>query len=245
MLDMGFEPQLKAVFTGLPAVRQTLLFTATWPETVRKLAASYMREDPVNIFVGGGVDAELSANTSVEQQFVHATDDEKDKKLYDLLCGLDENARVIAFANTKRRCEYLAKLFWDEGFGSCAIHGDRTQAEREKALSAFSKKESPLMFATSVASRGLDLPSVTHVINFDMARDVDEYIHRIGRTGRAGATGKAITFWNPDYDKECSPALIKIARDAGQHVPDWLLKHQGTKATKLWQPKSIDVQPSA
>ena len=241
MLDMGFEPQLKAVFGGLPSARQTLLFTATWPKSVRKLAGSYMKGDAVNIFVGGSEDAELAANVAVSQEFVHATDDEKDKKLYDLLCTLDEGSRVIAFANTKRRCEHLAKTFWDEGFGSVAIHGDKPQAEREKALKRFADNECPLMFATSVAARGLDLQKVTHVINFDMARDVEEYVHRIGRTGRAGATGKAVTFWNPDYDKECAPALIKIARDAGQPIPDWLAKFDSAKANKLWSIKAAEA----
>lgn len=245
MLDMGFEPQLKAVFAGLPEKRQTLLFTATWPKTVRKLAASYMCKEAVNIFVGGTEDAELAANVSVSQEFVHATDDQKDKKLYDFLCALEEGSRVIAFANTKRRCEHLAKTFWDEGFGSVAIHGDKPQVEREKALAKFARDECPLMFATSVAARGLDLPKVTHVINFDMARDVEEYVHRIGRTGRAGATGTAVTFWNPDYDKECAPALIKIARDAGQSIPEWLAKFESTKANKLWSTKAAEVAAAA
>ncbi|KAL1519911.1 hypothetical protein AB1Y20_023400 [Prymnesium parvum] len=246
MLDMGFEPQLKAIFGGLPEQRQTLLFTATWPKSVRKLASTYMRsgEDAVNIFSGGSaedVDAGPVANISVSQEFVHATDDEKEKKLYDLLCELEEGSRVIAFANTKRRCEHLATLFWNEGFGSCAIHGDKPQAERESALAKFANNDCPLMFATSVAARGLDIKKVTHVINFDMARDVEEYVHRIGRTGRAGASGKAITFWNPDYDKECAPGLVKIARTAGQPVPDWLAKYEKAKANKLWATSAAEA----
>mmetsp|Transcript_12135 Transcript_12135/g.25621 ORF Transcript_12135/g.25621 Transcript_12135/m.25621 type:complete len:109 (+) Transcript_12135:1415-1741(+) len=97
------------------------------------------------------------------------------------------------------------------------------------------------MFATSVAARGLDIKKVTHVINFDMARDVEEYVHRIGRTGRAGASGKAITFWNPDYDKECAPGLVKIARTAGQPVPDWLAKYEKAKANKLWATSAAEA----
>jgi superfamily II DNA/RNA helicase len=95
-----------------------------------------------------------------------------------------------------------------------AIHGDKRQDERERALAEFVANKKPLMFATDVAARGLDIKGVTHVINFDMARDVESYVHRIGRTGRAGELGDAITFWNPDYDKECTPALCKIARNA-------------------------------
>ena len=181
---------------------------------------------------GGHDDCELSANIAVSQSFVQATDDEKDAKLWNLLSELEEGSRVIVFANTKRRVDNLAKTFYD--FGTCAIHGDRSQKEREAALASFIANTHPLMVATDVAARGLDIKLVTHVINYDMARDVEDYVHRIGRTGRAGAVGTAITFWNPDYDKECSPALIKIARRAGQPVPDWLAKHEGGKANKLW-----------
>ena len=91
------------------------------------------------------------------------------------------------------------------------------------------------MVATDVAARGLDVKGVTHVVNFDMARDVEAYVHRIGRTGRAGATGASITFWNPDYDKECAPALVTIARKAEQSVPDWLAKYEKTKTSKAWK----------
>ncbi|EKX45601.1 hypothetical protein GUITHDRAFT_71226, partial [Guillardia theta CCMP2712] len=221
MLDMGFEPQIKKVFDALPAVeaRQTLFFTATWPKAVRKMAGKFLKEDLFQIFVDGGEDAELSANKAVKQRFVHATDDEKDAKLWKILVELPENARVVCFANTKRRVDYLSKQ----------------QQDRDKALAQFVKGEAPLMIATDVAARGLDIKGVTHVINFDMARDVESYVHRIGRTGRAGELGESITFWNPDYDKECAPALIKIAKDAGQEVPDWLLKFEKVKTNKSWK----------
>ncbi|KOO32954.1 dead deah box [Chrysochromulina tobinii] len=214
LLDMGFEPQLKKTFSALPEARQTLLFSATWPKTV-----------------------------PVSQAFVHATDDEKDAKLYQSLCELEEGARVIVFANTKRRVDNLAKTFAE--FGTCAIHGDKQQKDRESALAAFIANKAPLMVATDVAARGLDIKLVTHVYNYDMARDVESYVHRIGRTGRAGALGKAITFWNPDYDKECAPALIRIARKAGQPVPDWLAKHENAKATKLWNVDKADKEAEA
>ena len=97
------------------------------------------------------------------------------------------------------------------------------------------------MFATDVAARGLDIKGVTHVMNFDMARDVESYVHRIGRTGLAGELGEAVTFWNPDYDKECTPALCKIARNAGQEVPEWLTKYEKNKAAKLWKADKVDA----
>lgn len=209
MLDMGFEAQIKQIFSNLPRSRQVLLFSATWPKSVRKLASAYLRSDDkeknvVEVFLGGSgnPNAELEANKSISQTFIQATDDEKDNKMYDILCGLNEQSRVVVFANTKRRVEMLAKIFNE--FGTCAVHGDKNQIDREKALKSFVDHQCPLMVATDVAARGLDIKGVTHVINYDMARDVESYVHRIGRTGRAGELGESITFWNPDYDKECS-----------------------------------------
>ena len=92
-----------------------------------------------------------------------------------------------------------------------------------------------------MAARGLDIRGVTHVVNFDMARDVESYVHRIGRTGRAGAKGAAVTFWNRDYDKDCTPALCRIARGAGQAVPDWLAKYEKAKAAKTWRVENVDA----
>jgi len=159
----------------------------------------------------------------------------KIKKLYDLLCGLKETSSVVIFANTKRRVDYVAKAFWDEGFSTVAVHGDKPQHERDASLRKFTNKEVNIMVATDVAARGLDIKCVTHVINFDMARDVESYVHRIGRTGRAGEVGEAITFWNPDYDKECSPALVVIAKNAGQQVPPFLQKYGKGKTSRQWK----------
>eukprot|EP00947_MAST-08B_sp_MAST-8B-sp1_P002842 g2842.t1 len=246
MLDMGFEPQIKKIFAALPAAaaRQTLMFSATFPKGIRRLAAAFLRSpaETSTLFVESGEDAELKANTAVTQRIVKAQDDEKDAKLMEVLNALAADAKIICFANTKRRVEYLSKSLWGEGWGTVAIHGDKKQAEREAGLKKFVKGELPLMVATDVAARGLDIKGVTTVINFDMARDVESYVHRIGRTGRAGLTGESITFWNPDYDKECAPALCKIARDAGQEVPAFLAKFEKvkvSKANKAWAPTLI------
>jgi len=265
LLDMGFAPQLKRTFEALPAARQTLLYTATWPKAVRKLAASYLREGEATqkLFLGGGdadggdgasgadggaaaaeeAAAELSANVAVSQTFMQATDDVKDNKLWQYLSEVEAGSRVIVFATTKRRVDNLAKTFAD--FGTCAIHGDKQQREREASLASFVNNSCPLMFATDVAARGLDIKLVTHVVNYDMARDVESYVHRIGRTGRAGASGVSLTFWNPDYDKECAPALVKIARKAAQPVPDWLAKFESAKASKLWAVKKAEEEATA
>lgn len=247
MLDMGFEPQLKKIMAALPETskRQTLFFTATWPKAVRRVAKTFLRGDRTEeVFIGDGdIDGELEANKAVTQTFIQAQDDEKDKKLYDLLISLDENSSVVVFANTKRRVDYISKAFWDEGFTTCAVHGDKAQRERDTSLQKFVDKKCQVMVATDVAARGLDIKGVTHVVNFDMARDVESYVHRIGRTGRAGELGEAVTFWNPDYDKDCSPALVKIAKDAGQLVPPFLAKYERTKSSKQW--KLADAQKAA
>ncbi|KAJ1492287.1 P-loop containing nucleoside triphosphate hydrolase protein [Baffinella frigidus] len=112
------------------------------------------RQHAIQVFIQGGEDAELEANKAVSQEFIESTDDEKDKKLWGILQGLPKDARVIIFANTKRRVDYLQKGLWEEGLSTCSIHGDKQQAERDKALKQFCAGELPLLFATDVASRG-------------------------------------------------------------------------------------------
>jgi len=236
MLDMGFTPQISELFGQMPIAgqRQVFFFTATWPKSVQKMAKSYLGDSFLHLNIGST--EELSANIAISQKILKITDDEKDRKLGKELSEMPDSAKVVIFTNTKRRADNIAKLCCEYGYGSASIHGDKTQVDREKALKAFKCGEWPVLVATDVASRGLDIDSVTHVVNFDMPRDVEGYVHRIGRTGRAGKTGCAITFWNPDYDTECAPALAKIARDAGQEVPDWLQKvaDKMGKGKKLW-----------
>eukprot|EP00441_Pelagodinium_beii_P014265 CAMPEP_0197652788 /NCGR_PEP_ID=MMETSP1338-20131121/34659_1 /TAXON_ID=43686 ORGANISM="Pelagodinium beii, Strain RCC1491" /NCGR_SAMPLE_ID=MMETSP1338 /ASSEMBLY_ACC=CAM_ASM_000754 /LENGTH=482 /DNA_ID=CAMNT_0043227731 /DNA_START=47 /DNA_END=1495 /DNA_ORIENTATION=+ len=222
MLDMGFEPEIKKILESVPEDRQTLLFTATWPKAVRRIATSYLKEDYFHVNVGQT--EELSANKAVSQQFHKLGDDEKDDKLWKILSELPDDAKMICFANTKRRIEGFYKTFTGKGYDCVALHGDKPQWERDRDLANFAKGDCWLMFATDVCARGLDIKAVSHVVNLDMARDVESYVHRIGRTGRAGATGISITFWNEAYDTECAPALVKIAQEAGQEVPEWLQK---------------------
>jgi superfamily II DNA/RNA helicase len=236
MLDMGFEPQMEQIMKQIPAERQTLLFSATWPKAVRKLASKYLRKDSVHLNVGET--EELAANKAVTQEFFKLDDDEKENKLWRILYDMGENTKILIFGNTKNRINKLQKAVWDNGYDCIAMHGDKTQWERDAALAKFVSGEVPVMLATDVCARGLDIKDVTHVLNFDMARDVESYIHRIGRTGRAGASGVSITFFNPAYDMECAPALAKIATEAGQVIPAFLEQAAAkTKATKnkLWK----------
>eukprot|EP00747_Dinoflagellata_sp_TGD_P062670 gnl/TRDRNA2_/TRDRNA2_153117_c0_seq2.p2 gnl/TRDRNA2_/TRDRNA2_153117_c0~~gnl/TRDRNA2_/TRDRNA2_153117_c0_seq2.p2 ORF type:complete len:499 (-),score=106.75 gnl/TRDRNA2_/TRDRNA2_153117_c0_seq2:46-1413(-) len=238
MLDMGFEPQMDKIMAKISAERQTMLFSATWPKAVQKLATKYLKEDTVRVNIGETED--LAANKAVSQEFFPLDDDEKENKLWKILDGLKTDDKTIVFANTKRRIDKLQKIVWETGYDCVAMHGEKAQWERDEGLAKFVSGKAPLMFATDVCARGLDIKGVTHVINFDMARDVESYIHRIGRTGRAGATGTSITFFNEAYDMDCAPALAKIAEEAGQTVPNFLAKAaaktgNGKGKNKLWR----------
>merc|ERR1719502_2424726 len=204
----------------MPSKRQTLLFSATWPKAVQKLASKYLKKDAFHINVGDT--DELAANKAVTQEFFKLDDDEKENKLWRILYDMGDNTKIIIFGNTKNRINKLQKAVWDAGYDCIAMHGDKTQWERDESLAKFVAGSVGIMLATDVCARGLDIKKVTHVINFDMARDVESYIHRIGRTGRAGNSGTSITFFNNAYDTECAPALAKIAREAGQPVPAFL-----------------------
>ncbi|KOO35986.1 dead-box ATP-dependent RNA helicase, partial [Chrysochromulina tobinii] len=218
MLDMGFAPQIDKIFQLLPSKRQTLFFTATWPREVQQLAKSYLSPNAMQIFVGGA-DTKLVANKSVTQKFEQLTPAEKPERLMKVIMEQPADAKIVVFCNTKADC---AKLEADQkrlGRGTCAIHGDKDQWERERALQAFSSGKAPIMFATDVAARGLDVRGVTLVINYDLPQGddgVENYVHRIGRTGRAGATGIAITFWNDRVDKRQGAKLAALLADAGQ-----------------------------
>lgn len=236
MLDMGFEPQMEQIMKQISAERQTLLFSATWPKNVRKLASKYLKKEAVHVNVGET--EELSANKAVSQEFYKLDDDEKENKLWRILYDMGDKTKIIIFGNTKNRINKLQKEVWNQGYDCIAMHGDKTQWERDAGLAKFVAGEVSVMLATDVCARGLDIKDVTHVLNFDMARDVESYIHRIGRTGRAGSSGVSITFFNPAYDMECAPALAKIAREAGQTVPTFLeqaAEKTKTAKNKLWK----------
>jgi len=236
MLDMGFEPQMEIIMKQIPKERQSMMFSATWPKSVQKLAAKYLKSDAAHINVGET--EELAANKAVSQQFFNLGDDEKENKLWRILYDLGEGTKIIIFANTKNRINKLQKEVWNNGYDCIAMHGDKQQWERDEGLKKFVSGEVPIMLATDVCARGLDIKDVSHVLNFDMARDVESYIHRIGRTGRGGKSGTSITFFNDAYDIECAPALAKIAKEAGQEVPGFLEKAatKGANAkNKLWK----------
>ncbi|TRY84239.1 hypothetical protein DNTS_028933 [Danionella cerebrum] len=128
----------------------------------------------------------------------------------------------MVFVETKRSADFIATFLCQEKLPTTSIHGDREQREREKALGDFRSGQCPVLVATSVAARGLDIEQVQHVVNFDMPSNIDEYVHRIGRTGRCGNTGRAVSFFNPESDAPLARSLVKVLSGAQQEVPKWL-----------------------
>ncbi|CAN1817904.1 DEAD-box ATP-dependent RNA helicase 46 [Linum perenne] len=214
MLDMGFEPQIRKIVKEVPTRRQTLMYTATWPKEVRKIAADLL-VNPVQVNIGN-VD-ELVANKSITQYVEVVPPMEKHKRLEQILRSQEPGSKVIIFCSTKKMCDILARNLTRQ-FGAAAIHGDKSQGERDQVLSQFRSGRSPLLVATDVAARGLDVKDIRAVINYDFPTGVEDYVHRIGRTGRAGATGVAYTFFG-EQDAKHATDLVKLLEGANQKVP--------------------------
>ena len=184
MLDMGFLPAIKRILATLPVRKQTLCFSATMEQSVARLVHDYMRE-PVRIAFG----STLKPVESVQLRAYEVRPGEKLDAIRQLL--YEEDGRTLIFTRTKRGAQRLANELIRDGFAAAMIHGDRTQAQRNKALSGFQDGRFQVLVATDIASRGLHVDEVAHVINYDMPKLAEDFIHRVGRTGRAGAQGRA------------------------------------------------------
>jgi ATP-dependent RNA helicase RhlE len=192
MLDIGFLPDLQRILSYLPKERQTLLFSATFSSEIKRLAESYL-QDPVLVEVA----RPNATATNVEQRFYSTTDDDKRAVVRQLL-KQRELSQAIIFVNSKLGAARLARSFERDGLRTQALHGDKSQDERLKALAAFKAGEVDLLVATDVAARGLDIADLPAVFNFDVPFNAEDYVHRIGRTGRAGASGLAVTLVTRD-----------------------------------------------
>ncbi|KAK9086232.1 hypothetical protein Syun_028626 [Stephania yunnanensis] len=214
MLDMGFEPQIRKIVNEIPPRRQTLMYTATWPKEVRKIAGDLL-VNPVQVNIGN-VD-ELAANKSITQYVEVVPQMQKQRRLEQILREQERGSKVIIFCSTKRSCDQLARSI-GRSFGAAAIHGDKSQGERDWVLNQFRSGKSPILVATDVAARGLDIKDIRVVINYDFPTGIEDYVHRIGRTGRAGATGISYTFFC-DQDWKYAADLVKVLEGANQRVP--------------------------
>ncbi|KKK19871.1 hypothetical protein P175DRAFT_0528483 [Aspergillus ochraceoroseus IBT 24754] len=220
MLDMGFEPQIRRIVEGedMPSVtdRQTLMFSATFPRDIQMLARDFLKD---YVFLSVGRVGSTSENITQKVEYVE--DHDKRSVLLDILHTHGTSGLTLIFVETKRMADALSDFLINQRFPATAIHGDRTQRERERALEMFRSARCPILVATAVAARGLDIPNVTHVINYDLPTDIDDYVHRIGRTGRAGNTGIATAFFNRG-NRGVVRDLIDLLKEAHQEVPSFL-----------------------
>ncbi|KAI8981922.1 P-loop containing nucleoside triphosphate hydrolase protein [Mycotypha africana] len=218
MLDMGFEPQIRQIVQqkGMNRDRVTLMYSATFPREIRTLARDFLKPDYLFLKVGrvGGT------TTDITQRVMWVEEQEKKETLRKLLAS-GPPCRTLIFVETKRMADTLDQFLFDSGFPCTSIHGDRTQNEREDALLAFKSGTCPILVATAVVARGIDVKSVMHVVNYDMPQDIDEYIHRIGRTARVGNSGLATSFFNDRASSLCRD-LTKLLLECRQDVPEFL-----------------------
>ncbi|XP_068558294.1 DEAD-box helicase 3 X-linked a isoform X1 [Cebidichthys violaceus] len=251
MLDMGFEPQIRRIVeqdTMPPkGVRQTMMFSATFPKEIQILARDFL-EDYIFLAVG----RVGSTSENITQKVVWVEENDKRSFLLDLLnatvipSDVQENvpeapekpgkeSLTLVFVETKKGADALEDFLYHEGYSCTSIHGDRSQRDREEALHQFRSGRCPILVATAVAARGLDISNVKHVINFDLPSDIEEYVHRIGRTGRVGNLGLATSFFN-DKNSNITKDLLDILVEAHQEVPSWLeslaYEHQHKSTTR-------------
>jgi ATP-dependent RNA helicase DeaD len=211
MLDLGFLEDVERILSMTPSGRQTALFSATIPPPIAELADNYLY-DPVTIRVEG---ATLTIDTVAQFQLPVEPRDKPDALVEVLRAERPDQA--IVFVRTKIRCEQLYRTLRDRGLNVRALHGDMTQGARDGVMLAFKAGRLPILVATDVAARGLDISTVTHVINYDVPISPDVYVHRIGRTGRVGRSGRAITFVEPRQKRE----LAAIERHIGTSISPW------------------------
>jgi superfamily II DNA/RNA helicase len=213
MLDMGFIPDIERICKLVPFTRQTLFFTATMPAEIRRITEQFL-SSPVKVEVS----RPATAAATITQQLVRSGREPHDKRetLRRLIRGTTENFKnAIVFCNRKREVALLHRSLVKHGFNAVALHGDMDQPARMAALEKFRKGEADLLIASDVAARGLDIPDVSHVLNFDVPFHPDDYVHRIGRTGRAGKSGTAYTIVTPADHK----AVAAIEKLIGQSIP--------------------------
>lgn len=224
MLQDDWEETMSKIFGGGDANEDAdhmyLMFSATFPKAARELARQYMAQDYVRIRVG----RVGSTHGNIKQRIIWTEDSEKKKALYDLIFSMSP-ARTLVFVNSKREADFVDDFLYNAGLPSTSIHADRTQREREDALRSFKIATCPILVATGVTARGLDINNVMHVINFDLPSGqhggIDEYVHRIGRTARIGNEGLATSFYN-SRNEDIADDLVKILVESKQEIPDFL-----------------------
>ena len=210
MLDMGFLPDIRRIVSVVPRERQTLMFSATFPPEMARVAKEFTHE-PTRVEVGV-----ISTPVDAVTQHLYTTRTEDKSRLLAEVLDLPNVSSAIVFIRTKHRADRVAKQLKRDGFNAQPIHGGRSQSQRQRALDDFKAGKCSILVATDVAARGIDIQGVSHVINFDIPGQYDDYVHRIGRTARNQAKGDAITFASPDNAKE----LAAIENGMGMQIPE-------------------------
>ena len=202
MLDMGFTPQIETILKFIPKQHQTLLFSATLPNNILRISEKYLN-DPERIAIG-------SLSTPIEKIKQETFQITQDKKYHELINQLVErNGSILVFVKTKRGADKIVKRLKYDGHSADAIHGNLRQSKRDRVINNFRNGKSRILIATDVAARGLDIPLIKHVINYDLPQVAEDYIHRIGRTGRAGKEGSSLTFITPN-DRSMWSSIRKL-----------------------------------
>nr|CAD7589996.1 unnamed protein product [Timema genevievae] len=215
MLDMGFEPQIRKIIEQIRPDRQVLMWSATWPKEVQALAEDFLT-DYIQINIGS---LQLAANHNIVQIVDVCQEHEKEGKLSKLLreVGAERGNKTIIFVETKKKVDDITKAIRREGWPAISIHGDKSQPERDYVLSEFRSGKSSILVATDVAARGLDVEDVKYVVNFDYPNTSEDYIHRIGRTGRCNLSGTAYAFFTPNNARQAKD-LIAVLEEADQKI---------------------------
>uniref|UniRef100_A0A182YQA1 RNA helicase n=1 Tax=Anopheles stephensi TaxID=30069 RepID=A0A182YQA1_ANOST len=215
MLDMGFEPQIRKIISQIRPDRQVLMWSATWPKEIRKLAEEFLR-DYIQINIGS---LNLAANENILQIIDCCEEYEKENRLFKLLeqISSQNDGKTIIFVETKRKVDKIVNVIRRQGWRADGIHGDKSQKDRDYVLNTFRRSTNGILVATDVASRGLDVDDVKFVINFDFPNNTEDYVHRIGRTGRSTNKGTSYTFFTPANSSK-APDLISVLQDANQYI---------------------------
>ncbi|CAG9532447.1 unnamed protein product [Cercopithifilaria johnstoni] len=221
MLDMGFEPQIRKIVSMIRPDRQTLMFSATWPKEVRTLAKDFL-SDPIFVNVGS---LKLAANSNIVQLVEVVEENQKEEKLLEFLGKIsnEQHCKTLIFVGMKRTADWLTRLIRKKGYPALSLHGDKSQTERNFVMNDFKNGECSTLIATNVAARGLDVNDIKYVINFDCPKNIEDYIHRIGRTARHNKTGTSYTLCTLD-DAPIASDLINVLKEAKQTIPPDLLE---------------------
>jgi len=216
MFELGLEEQLRMILSQVRPDRQVMMFSATWPQKVSLLSKEYFR-DSIHVNIGP---EDLSANRNIAQKFEFVPTYKKLQTLISIINN-NPNKRILVFSTTKYNCSEINHHLKENRINSVEVHGNKTQVNRENNIAAFKSGRVNVLVATDVAARGLDIKDVKIVVNYDFPNQIENYVHRIGRTGRAGHVGESITFFTP-MDGIYARDLINIIKKSGQPVPEQL-----------------------